>query len=106
MVTDWNNGSHSSTGAGYGFKVSVADRDSNFSKEWGFITIVFPDGTDTKVNVGKSSFWDDTCTELISKDIGLWLLVSEHAPWPKGKPPKFTLQGLSSAKFVVSEGAG
>jgi len=36
IVTAWNNGAHSRNGSGYGFKVSVADRDHllNFSKSY------------------------------------------------------------------------
>lgn len=43
------------------------------------------------VNVGKSSFWKN-CPELISKDIGRWMLEAGYAPWPKRRPPEFEVE--------------
>jgi hypothetical protein len=34
IVTAWNNGKYHKTGAGYGFKVSIEDRDKYFKKDW------------------------------------------------------------------------
>lgn len=90
-VTAWNNGKHHETGAGYGLKISVEDRDRHFDRHRQTVRIRFPDGSDCAVNVAKSSFWNDTCRELISKEIGLWLIASGNAPWPKGHPPVLKL---------------
>jgi hypothetical protein len=38
-VTAWNNRSHHTTGSGYGFKVSIEDRDQFFKKEWKYIVL-------------------------------------------------------------------
>ena len=90
-VTAWNNGKHHSTGAGYGLKISAEDRDRYFDKRSETVKIRLPDGKGIEVNVAKSSFWNETCRELISKELGLWLIAGGHAPWPKGHPPGFEL---------------
>lgn len=57
------------------------------------------DNRDLVFNVSKASFWGDTCRELISADLGRWLLDRGFAPWPKGNPPKFALEPLGNARF-------
>jgi hypothetical protein len=84
--TGWNNGKKHSTGAGYGFKINRVERDRNFKPEWRRITIELPtpSGTITvEVDVHKQSFWGN-CRELISEDIGRWMLGRGYAPWTKG----------------------
>lgn len=46
-------------------------------------------------------FGNNTCRELISKDIGIWLRSEGLAPWSKGKPPKFGLIPNGEKKFRV-----
>jgi hypothetical protein len=89
-VTAWSNGRPSSTGAGYGLKISETDRDRVFKRDWRSVQINFPDGKVSIVNIEKASFWD-RCRELISVEIGKWMLSNRFAPWPRGKPPKFVL---------------
>ena len=33
------------------------------------------------------SFWGPQCREVISRDIGRWLIDQDHAPWPDSQPP-------------------
>ena len=40
--TAWNNGEHHETGAGYGFKVSAADRDRYFNPVWQTVILELP----------------------------------------------------------------
>lgn len=102
IVTAWNNGKHHDSGAGYGFKLSVPDRDKYFKREWQYVVLYFSGMDDgVKVNINKISFWGDTCSELISIHIGKWLQRHNYAPWPKGSPPKFTLEQISDNKFSV-----
>ena len=54
-----------------------------------------------KVNIDKPSFWNATCHEVINKDIGSWLIKNNLAPWQKGKPPKFFMEPLSEARFLI-----
>lgn len=102
--TAWNNGSHHPTGAGYGFKVSAADRDRVFSPDWGAVQINLLGATGrvhALVNVDKDSFWGPNCRELIHHVIGEWLIDAGYAPWPRGKPPKFKVRQTGDATFEV-----
>lgn len=102
-VTAWNDGSKHETGAGYGLKVSIADRDNHFLRDWKYVFIRLPNGIDAKVNINKASFWDGTCRELISKQIGKWLHDSGYAPWPLRTPPKFELSPQGERYFILDE---
>lgn len=107
--TAWNNGKHHSTGAGYGFKVPIYDRDTHFDPSWKYIKLDLPSdfGTDTVlINVDKPSFWDKTCHELISKEIGQWLIKRELAPWEKNDPPKFKVTSVGKAHFALHDVSG
>jgi len=101
IVTAWNNGIKSETGSGYGLKVSIPDRDLHFQRAWKTVSITLPNGVETEVNIDKGSFWNGTCRELISKQIGKWLLESGNAPWPLGKPPRFELAPLGGRLFIL-----
>jgi len=100
IVTAWNNGKHHDSGAGYGLKLTISDRDKYFIRDWKQILLYFSDsGEGVEVNIDKDSFWDDTCRELISIDIGKWFLQNNYAPWPKGLPPKIELEPIIGNKF-------
>src|SRR5712692_5638508 len=81
LAVAWNNGSHHRSGAGYGLKISAADRDAHLRREWGTVDLYFP-GRDkpAAVNVDKESLWGGTCRELISREIGEWLISNHMAP--------------------------
>ncbi len=75
--TAWNNGKHHKTGAGYGLKMPLADRESHFDRSWGTVLIDLRSGQSyltVEANVAKASFWGPQCRELISRDIGRWLI--------------------------------
>jgi len=100
ITTAWNNGAHNSSGSGYGLKVSIQDRDRYFQRDWSNVVLELDDmKTPIEVNVRKSSFWSATCRELISRDIGQWLINNKRVPWPQGKPPKIVLEPLGSNRF-------
>lgn len=102
-VTAWNNGKHHSTGAGYGFKLSVEDRDRFFKKEWRTVYLKLPSrDEEIEVNIDKPSFWSQSCRELISKEIGEWLISCGLAPWEPRHPPKLTLEMVEKNHFRVS----
>ena len=103
--TAWNNGRWHESGAGYGFKVDPADRDKWFSRGWSTVLIELPTEAApvvVTVNVAKRSFWTASCRELISREIGKWLLSRGYAPWPQGRPPKFHARSSGVARFEVS----
>lgn len=106
--TAWNNGSHHTTGAGYGFKIAAADRDRHFQREWDsvIVELLQTSGVLTvEVNIGKQSFWGEQCREVIHQDIGRWLRDSGHAPWPPGSPPRFEVEPLGSRRFTLKRRA-
>ena len=104
LAAAWNNGQWSTTGAGYGLKVSIEDRDRFFDREWESVTLRL--GVDEKrcvaeANVAKASFWDGTCREMIKKEIGFWFIECGFAPWPKGEPPQFQMFPMGEREFQV-----
>ncbi len=102
IVTAWNDGKKLASGGGYGFKLSIADRDMHFLREWKVVYLELEEHPNSvKANIDKDSFWGPNCRELINKEIGKWLLKKQYAPWPKGKPPKFQMTHIESNRFKV-----
>ena len=103
-ATAWNNGQWHAGGAGYGLKVSVADRDRFFRRNWRSVTLrlVANSGVvDVEVNCAKDSFWNGTCRELIAREVGRWFIDLGVAPWPKGRPPRFDMSPITPGVFCV-----
>jgi hypothetical protein len=102
--TAWNNSSFHSSGAGYGFKVPIHDREKLFKRSWGSVIVELPSNNkfiEVICNIDKNSFWNDKCGELISKKIGQWLIGLKLAPWPTGEPPKFNVRLVSQGRFRI-----
>ena len=104
IVTAWNNGQHHASGAGYGLKVRTVDRDRYFLPRWHTVLLELA-GKDTpvEVNIRKRSFWGPNCRELISAQIGRWLQENGYVPWPKGRPPKFSLEPVADNRFRLKK---
>jgi hypothetical protein len=105
--TAWNNGSHLSSGGGYGLKVPIADRDAHFNRGWSTVVLEIPRQggfEEIELNIAKPSFWNETCHELISQEIGRWLRSEGLAPWPPGQPPKIKVAILGERRFRVLAG--
>jgi hypothetical protein len=65
--TAWNNGEHSLSGAGYGFKIDAADRDRYFEHEWKTAGIELPTNGGVRsvvINLVKPSFWNEPCRQV------------------------------------------
>jgi hypothetical protein len=104
IVKAWNNGAYSSSGAGYGLKITVVDRDRYFHTDWEDVILELEEYPHlVEVNVKKESFWGPVCRELISKDIGVWMRENGLAPWPKGRPPKLEMQPIGGRRFKISK---
>lgn len=100
----WNNGKHHKSGAGYGLKVPIGDRNRFFKKELASVTLELPTKNgfiEVFLNTDKTSFWNDKCHELISQEIGRWLRNAHLAPWPSGQPPKLSIEVISENRFRV-----
>ena len=105
VATAWNNGNASDSGAGYGLKIGIADRDRFFQRSWRTVTLRLAAGGDTRiaeVNCAKDSFWNGTCRELIGKEIGRWFIDNGVVPWLRGKPPRFRMCPVESGVFEVT----
>jgi len=96
IVFAWKTGSTSATAAGYGIRINREDRQLHFRKQWEYVVIEI-DSSTFEVRLS-DSFWSD-CIELRSKKIGKWLLDQGLAPWPKGKPPRLSLEPLRKRTF-------
>ena len=72
ILTGWKNGKNWET-AGYGLKISCADRDRIFRRSQKRVRLILemPGGKPrfAEANINKASFWNGTCREMISKDI-------------------------------------
>jgi hypothetical protein len=99
IVSAWNNGDHSITGAGYGLKIPKKDKIKYFKQSWEKVIIIL-DSQEVHVNLA-DSFWRN-CRELRSKKIGQWLIEKGHNKWGKGKPPKFTLEHVNKNILKLS----
>lgn len=102
--TAWNNGKHLTSGAGYGLKVPINDRDMYFERNWSKIILELPKPpgyTEVEVNISKTSFWNKGCHELICRDIGIWLRDLGLAPWPSRNPPKLQIQVVVENRFRI-----
>lgn len=103
-VTAWNNSHWHTSGAGYGLRVSVADRDRYFKRNWRTVSLRLIAGSTVigaVANSSKESFWSGRCRELISQDIGRWIIGLDLSPWPKHRPPRFTMSPIGPAMFRV-----
>jgi hypothetical protein len=102
IVKAWNNGHHHRNGNGYGIKISPSDRDRYFKREWKLILVELEgESGAVEININKASFWNDACRELISVQLGKWMIKNGLAPWPKGNPPELLLEPLVGNRFQL-----
>jgi hypothetical protein len=106
QASGWHNGSRGRSGAGYGIRISKADRDRYFVPCWDNVELEFPDGQRVQVDLTRS-FWkpETPCAELRDAAIGRWLIEQGAAPWPKGSPPRLVLAPLGPKRFLVTSSA-
>ena len=102
IVKAWNNGRHHVSGSGYGIKIGYEDRRAYFIRSWVNVTLRFENvDKETTVNISKASFWSPSCGELISKEIGIWLINNGFARWNRGNPPELTLEPIKGNAFLL-----
>jgi hypothetical protein len=97
QATAWNNGSHRPSGAGYGLRITIEDRDRFFDRRWEDAVIELG-GEETATVPLSDSFWR-SCGELRSAEIGRWLRRHDLAPWTKGNPPVLALHHVAGNRF-------
>jgi hypothetical protein len=103
-ATGWSNGRPLASGAGYGLRISVNDRNRLFHPDWNNVLLEV-DGSGQVVVPLSASFWK-TCTELRSSEIGRWLLRQRLAPWPRGAPPSVEIDHVAGNRFRLRMPAG
>jgi hypothetical protein len=83
IAKTWNNGHRHASGAGYGIKITMQDREQFFNRSWQTVKLHLSGNINPieEVNVDKPSFWNRTCGELISQEIGLCLQRNNAATW-------------------------
>lgn len=102
IVKAWKNGAHHRDGNGYGIKITPTDRDQFFNPEWKSVHLVLEGNPKIiKININKKSFWNKTCRELISKEIGVWLIENQLGQWPLRQPPELELNKVGEQKFLL-----
>lgn len=102
IAKTWNNGSHHPSGAGYGFKIRLEDREKNFNPKWHTVILhLYGQEKPIEVNVAKHSFWSRTCGELISKDISIWLIRRHKNRWPFRQPYDVNITVIADREFKV-----
>ena len=100
IVTAWNNGQHHATGAGYGVKInavtaigiSATSGDRSYLNWKARISLL------RSILISRP-FGMKYASELIKKEVGLWLLLNGLAPWPKYHPPKLCLEPIGERRF-------
>lgn len=103
-ATAWNNGDWHDTGAGYGLKISAADRDRHFERDWDTVTLRLVGERTSRIaeaNVAKDSFWAPECRELIKLEIGQWLIENGFRRWTRNAPPRFRMLPVDHRNFEV-----
>jgi hypothetical protein len=105
LATAWNNGKYHPSGSGYGLRVSAADRDRYFERAWRSVELRIDAARPIIVNIDKPSFWHGY-RELISVELGRWMLANQFAPWPKGQPPRFSLIPQGPGAFEIRTPGG
>ncbi len=98
----WNNGARHASGAGYGLKITLADREEFFTRNWQTVILHLQGyAHPIEVNVAKASFWNRTCGELISKHIGIWLQQNDRHQWPNRQPHRVRMTVIGDRTFCV-----
>jgi hypothetical protein len=100
----WSNGRPLPSGAGYGVRISVSDRDRFFRQDWDHVLLEV-DGSRQVVVLLSASFWK-ACAELRSAEIGRWLLSQRLALWRRGAPPSVEIDHLAGNRFRLRVPAG
>lgn len=102
IAKTWNNGYSLASGAGYGIKITMHDREQFFNRNWQTVILHlsgYP--RPIEVNVAKASFWNRNCGELIKKDIGIWLKQNNCEVGTLGWPFELRMTAIGNREFKV-----
>jgi hypothetical protein len=87
-ASSWDNGSPDyGTGTGLGLRIDQSYQAVIFNSNFNNINL-YHNGELIAKNVNVSN---KNCRELISKEIGLWLIKNKWHKWPTGQPYRFKI---------------
>jgi len=102
IAKTWNNGIRHVSGAGYGIKITLQDREQFFNRSWQTVILrLSGNANPIEVNIAKPSFWNRTCGEIIKKDIGIWLIQNNCAVGTIGWPFEVRMTFIGEREFKV-----
>ena len=114
ITSAWSNGrANNETGAGYGLRIKIPDRDRVFNENERHKPVTLKlvgnrKSCEVTVSIDNDCFWNN-CPEFRDRGIGLWFTENEFInrkpgswPWPYRKPPKFLIVPTGKYRFEVS----
>jgi len=94
IASAWRGG----RGSVYGLRILGNGRWLYFRQEWSSVQLLFPD-QETPVEIPITpSFWE-RCPELRSPHIKAFFVRNGLIPWPRDRPPHFSLEPLGGGLF-------
>ena len=104
VVSAYNNGEFSKTGAGYGFRIKNSDvkKNSDLLTSEIFLTLD-KKGKSVKVRINQDLVSNGDRVVFTSKEIGRWLILNKMDDWNDGKPPEFIMTHLKKNEFEISK---
>ena len=114
IASAWSNGrTNNETGAGYGLRIKINDRDRVFNENQRHKPVTLKlvgnrKSYEVTVSINNDCFWNN-CPEFRDQEIGLWFIENEFInkkpaspPWPYRKPPKFQIVSIGKCRFEVN----
>ena len=114
IASAWSDGRpNNETGAGYGLRIKIRDRDRVFNENERHKPVTLKlvgnrRSCEVTVRIDNGCFCKN-CPEFRDQEIGLWFIENEFInrkpgsrPWPYRKPPKFQIVPIGKHRFEVS----
>jgi hypothetical protein len=104
MISAYNNGEFSQTGAGYGFRIKNSEVKKNSKLLVSEIFITLDNKfKNIKVTINQDTVSDGERVVFTNKEIGRWMIKNGINEWGEGIPPKFIMQHIEKNFFVVEK---
>jgi hypothetical protein len=104
IISAHNNGTFSSTGSGYGFRIKNSDvkKKSKFLPHNIFISLS-NEFTNIKININQDAVSFGEHIIFTKKEIGKWLILNGVKKWDEGHPPKFSMKQEKDNYFKIEK---
>ena len=104
VVSAYNSGKFSKTGAGYGFRIKNSDVKENSDLLTSEIFLTLDnEGESVKVRINQDLVSNGDRVVFTSKEIGRWLITNKMGDWNDGNPPEFLMTHLKKNEFRISK---